>query len=64
MIKANKKSTIFAIIVEITKIVRGKYTLVIRDAEPTSEAEADDNELANKFQGNKATNNQFLAMHG
>ena len=45
-----------AIIVDKTKIVRGKYTFVISDAEPTREDDAEDSELANKFHGNKATN--------
>lgn len=52
---ANKKSTIFAITVDITKIVLGKYTLVIKEAEPTKEADAELNEFENKFHGRSAT---------
>ena len=55
MDRANKKSIILAMVVAITRIVRGKYILVIREAELTKESQDEESELANSVQGRKPT---------
>jgi hypothetical protein len=41
--------------VEITKIVLGKYILVIKLLEPTNELAAEETEFEKRFQGRRAT---------
>ena len=51
---ANTKSMILANIVDITRIVRGKYILVISPLEATNDDAADEIELVKRFQGKRA----------
>lgn len=55
MVLAKRKSIILAKIVDKTKIVRGKYTFVIKELELTSEEVAEVSEVAKRFQGSRAT---------
>ena len=53
--RAKQKSIILAIIVETTRIVRGKYIFVINEDELTKELEAEIRELENSVHGRRAT---------
>jgi len=55
IVEAKIKSTILARIVLRRRMVRGKYTLVIKPPLLTIEPVADDSELANRDQGRRAT---------
>lgn len=53
--RANRKSIILAMVVDKTRILLGKYILVISEDELTNEPQEDNNELANSVQGRRPT---------
>ena len=59
MVRAKTKSTSLEMMAAITKIDRGKYTLVIREVELTRELQAPVREVANKFHGKRAVNKKI-----